>query len=275
MRAFDSLKLDSPAEPSPRSKRTLTLLTTLWLVSVFGLFLFTQAIHSYIEMLVLSAQAGNTNLFSLIAKDLSAASTETYTQRYFVLFLQLRTIYFLLITILLLFTYYRLAPNLLIYLFTILPAALILGFTTSTRILGPFAGVLVAYYALRTKGKQTIPALTLYTVIALIATYISWPYLWTNPIPNFIGSLREMSLYPWSGLVLFNGSSYQSTDLPISYLPVLLLIQLTEPVWALSIAGWIVAIVSAEKEARIGRTVAVVVRHPACRLHRFSCRVVR
>jgi hypothetical protein len=248
MRAFDSLKLDSPAEPSPRSKRTLTLLTTLWLVSVFGLFLFTQAIHSYIEMLVLSAQAGNTNLFSLIAKDLSAASTETYTQRYFVLFLQLRTIYFLLITILLLFTYYRLAPNLLIYLFTILPAALILGFTTSTRILGPFAGVLVAYYALRTKGKQTIPALTMYAVIALIATYISWPYLWMNPIPNFIGSLQEMSLYPWSGLVLFNGTSYQSTDMPISYLPVLLLIQLTEPVWALSIVGWIVAIVSGGKK---------------------------
>ncbi|HRQ22231.1 MAG TPA: hypothetical protein PLF42_02280 [Anaerolineales bacterium] len=241
MRAFDSLKLDSPAEPSPRSKRTLTLLTTLWLVSVFGLFLFTQAIHSYIGTLVLSAQAGNTNLFSLIAKDINAASAETYTQRYFILFLQLRTYYSLLITLILLITYYRLAPNLLIYLFTLLPAALILGFTTSTRILGPFAGVLVAYYALRTQGRQAIPALTMYAVIALIATYISWPYLWMNPIPNFFNSLREMSLYPWSGLVLFSGSSYQSTNLPISYLPILLLIQLTEPVWALSMAGWVVA----------------------------------
>jgi hypothetical protein len=241
MQAFDSLKLDSPVEPSPRSKRTLTLLTTLWLVSVFGLFLFTQAIHTYIETLVLSAQAGNTNLFSLIAKNITEVPAETYTQRYFVLFLQLRTIYFLLITILLLFTYYRLAPNLLIHLFTILPAALILGFTTSTRILGPFAGVLVAYYAFRTKGKQAIPALTMYAVIALIAAYISWPYLWMNPIPNFINSLEEMSLYPWMGGVLFNSSSYQSTDLPISYLPVLLLIQLTEPVWALSIAGWLVS----------------------------------
>ncbi len=241
MHAFDSLKLDAPVQTSPYSKRTLALLTTLWLVSVFGLFLFTQAVHSYIETLVLSAQAGNTNLFSLIAKDINAASTEIYTQRYFILFLQLRTVYFLLLTALLLITYHRLAPNLLIYLFTIFPAALALGFTTSTRILGPFAGVLIIYYALRTKGKQTIPALTMYAVIALIATYISWPYLWMNPIPNFINSLREMSLYPWSGLVLFNGSSYQSTNLPISYLPILLLIQLTEPVWVLSIAGWLVA----------------------------------
>jgi len=241
MHAFDSLKLDSPAEPSPHSKRTLTLLTTLWLVSVFGLFLFTQAIHSYIETLVLSAQAGNANLFSLIAKNITDVPAEIYTQRYFILFLQLRTYYSLLITFILLITYYRLNDQLLITLLTILPAALALGFTTSTRILGPFAGVLVAYYALRTKGKQTIPALTMYAVIALIATYISWPYLWMNPIPNFINSLREMSLYPWSGLVLFNGSSYPSTDLPISYLPVLLLIQLTEPVWVLSIAGWLVS----------------------------------
>ncbi|MBM4425620.1 MAG: hypothetical protein FJ031_00110 [Chloroflexi bacterium] len=248
MRAFDSLQTTPPTEQNPRSKRTLTLLTTLWLVSVFGLFLFTQAIHSYIETLVLSAQAGNTNLFSLIAKNITEVPAETYTQRYFILFLQLRTYYFLLITALLLFTFYRINHQLLLTLFAVLIPAILLGFTTSTRIIGPFAGVLVAYYALRTKGRQAIPALTLYAVIALIATYISWPYLWMNPIPNFFNSLREMSLYPWAGLVLFNGSAYSSTDLPLSYLPVLLLIQLTEPVWALSIVGWIVAIVSAEKK---------------------------
>jgi hypothetical protein len=241
MHAFDSLKLDSPAELSPRSKQTLALLTSLWLVSVFGLFLFTQAILSYIETLVLSAQAGNTNPFSLIAKNITAVPAEIYIQRYFVLFLQLRTFYFLLLTALLLFTYYRLNYQLLRIFLAVLPAALLLGFATSTRILGPFAGLIITYYALRTKGKSVLPALTMYAVIALMATYISWPYLWMNPIPNFINSLREMSLYPWTGGVLFNGSSYQSTNLPISYLPVLLLIQLTEPVWALSIAGWWVA----------------------------------
>ncbi|MFN8399501.1 MAG: hypothetical protein U0X74_05765 [Anaerolineales bacterium] len=248
MQAFDSLKLDSPINLPPRSKRTLTLLTVLWLVSVFGLFIFTQAIHTYIEVLVHSAQAGNTNLFSLIAKDITAVPAEIYTQRYFVLFLQLRTYYSLLITFVLLITYYRLNDQLLITILQILPAALLLGLSTSTRILGPFAGVIIAYYALRTKGKQAIPAIAIYAALALIATYISWPYLWMNPIPRFFESLREMSLYPWLGGVVFNGSQYQSTNLPVTYLPVLLVLQLTEPVWLLSLAGWVVSIQNKEKK---------------------------
>lgn len=255
MQAFDSLKPDSTINLSPRSKQTLTLLTALWLVSVFGLFIFTQAIHTYIETLVLSAQAGNTNLVSLIAKDINAVSAETYTQRYFVLFLQLRTYYSLLITLALLFTYYRLNYQLsrsipvgLITILKILPAALLLGLSTSTRILGPFAGIIIAYYAFRTKGKQALPAIAIYAALALIATYISWPYLWMNPIPRFFESLREMSLYPWLGGVIFNGSQYQSTNLPVTYLPVLLVLQLTEPVWLLSLVGWVVAIQNKEKK---------------------------
>ena len=248
MQAFDKLEATPPIDLSPRSKRTLTLLTALWLVSVFGLFIFTQAIHTYIETLVISAQAGNTNLISLIAKNITAIPAETYIQRYFVLFLQLRTYYSLLITLILLITYYKLNPNLPIQLFTVLPAALILGLSTSTRILGPFAGVIVAYYALRTKGKQAFPAIAMYAIVALMATYLSWPYLWMNPIPRFFESLREMSLYPWLGGVIFNGELYQSTNLPISYLPTLLAIQLTEPVWLLSIAGWVVAVLDKEKK---------------------------
>ena len=248
MQAFDKLEATSPIDLSPRTKRTLTLLTALWLVSVFGLFIFTQAIHTYIETLVISAQAGNTNLISLIAKNITAVPAETYIQRYFVLFLQLRTYYSLLITLILLITYYKLNPNLPIQLFTVLPAALILGLSTSTRILGPFAGVIVAYYALRTKSKQAFPAIAMYAIVALMATYLSWPYLWMNPIPRFFESLREMSLYPWLGGVIFNGELYQSTNLPISYLPTLLAIQLTEPVWLLSIAGWVVAVLDKEKK---------------------------
>ena len=239
--AFDKLEQIRPIDLSPRSKRTLALLTDLWLVSVFSMFIFTQAIHTYIETLVISAQAGNTNILSLIAKDINAVPAEIYIQRYFVLFLQLRTFYFLLSTLILLVAWYRLNPNLPIYLFTILPAALLLGFATSTRILGPFAGLIVTVYALRIKGKRAQPALTMYVVVALMATYLSWPYLWMNPIPRFFESLREMSLYPWLGGVIFNSSTYQSTDLPISYLPTLLVIQLTEPVWLLSAAGWLVS----------------------------------
>jgi hypothetical protein len=51
-----------------------------------------------------------------------------------------------------------------------------------------------------------------------------------------------MSQHPWPGSVLFNGVSYPANDLPASYLPVLLAIQLTEPVWMLFFGGLAVAI---------------------------------
>ncbi len=248
IRAFDSLPLHLPTESNPRSGRILALLTAGWLVSVFSLFIFTPAFHAYIESLVLSAQAGSANILSLIAKNIHAVPAEIYTQRYFLLFLQLRSYYFLLATLVLLAAWRKLNPQLPITLRTVFIPALLLGFATSTRILGPFAGVLVAYYALRAKGRSAMPAIVMYAVVAIIAAYLTWPYLWMNPILNFIESFKEMSLYPWLGTVRFNGSTYQITDLPRSYLPVLLALQLTEPVWALSLAGWLAAIVGGEKK---------------------------
>lgn len=252
LKQFDSLEQTQQTDIDSRSKRISALLAALWLVSVFSLFIFTQAFHTYIENLVLSAQGGRTNIFSLIAKDINAVPAEIYVQRYFILFLQIRTYYFLLITLVLLITWYKLNPQLPITLFTILLPAILLGFTTSTRILGPFAGVIVAYYAFRTKGKSSMPAIVMYAMVALIATYLTWPYLWMNPLPRFFESLREMSLYPWNGLVIFNSATYRSTDIPYSYLPVLFAIQLTEPVWALSIVGWLVSIISGGRSEKRG-----------------------
>jgi len=72
--------------------------------------------------------------------------------------------------------------------------------------------------------------------------YLTWPYLWPNPVGHFVESIKVMSLYTWRGQVLFNGVQYASTELPYLYLPVLFGIQLTEPVWALFIAGLVVAV---------------------------------
>lgn len=248
LRFFDLLETIQKKETDLRSKRISALLTALWLVSVFSLFIFTEAIHDYITSLVLSAQAGNTNIFTLIAKNIAAVPAETYTRRYFLLFLQVRMYYTLLISALLLFAWYKFRPDLLKTFLIILLPAVFLGFATSTRILGPFAGLIVVLFALQKKGRQALPALAMYAVVAMIATYLTWPYLWMNPIGRFFESLNEMSLYPWAGVTLFNGVGYKSTDLPYSYLPVLLGIQLTEPVWVLAIVGWIVAIVGGVKK---------------------------
>lgn len=249
---MDSIKPISSDPLIPSAKRTLTLLTALWLVSVFSLFFFTQALHNYITSLVISAQSGGTNIITLIAKNITTVSSDVYVQRYFLLFLQARTYYFLLISALLLFIWYRLQPNLLKLLIAVLPSAVLLGLTTSTRILGPFAGLIIVYFALRTKGRQAIPALAIYAVIAMMAMYLTWPYLWMDPVGHFLESLETMSLYPWGGLVLFNGVKYTSSTLPYSYLPVLFAIQLTEPVWALSIVGWVVTIASGVRSGKRG-----------------------
>ena len=252
----DSIKPLSFDILTPSAKKTLALLTALWLVSVFPLFIFTDAFHTALIGLVNAAHAGGTNIISLIASDIQTATPEIYIQKYFILFIRVRVIYFLLFTSVLLYVYRRLQPSVFPFLLSVFLPAAILGFTISIRILGPFAGLIVVFYALRTKGKQAIPALVIYSVIAIITMYLTWPYLWPDPIGNFWGSFKAMSAYPWTGLVLYNGIQYTSAALPYSYLLMLFGIQLTEPVWVLSIAGLVVAVIGwREKRTLIELTI--------------------
>lgn len=237
LRLFDTLEPISLHRLSPRFKRTLLVLTALWLASVFGLYLSTNLVHSALEGLVRAAASGETNIISSIASDIHKVKPEIYTQKYFVYFLWARSAFFLLSSLILFFAYRRHAPIILHALSSILFPAILLGFTASIRVLGPFAALIVTFYALRNKGRRAIPALSVYAVIALAAMYLTWPYLWLDPIGHLIESVRVMSQYPWKGQVLFNGAEYSSANLPFSYLPVLLGIQLTEPVWVLFAAG--------------------------------------
>lgn len=70
-----------------------------------------------------------------------------------------------------------------------------------------------------------------------------------NPPGNYIESILTMSAFPWRGEVLFNGTLYAATDLPLLYLPVLFAIQLTEPVWILAVIGLGVSAFGAEKRS--------------------------
>jgi hypothetical protein len=242
LRLFDNPRLLSLSGLSPRSKRSLLVLTVLWLASIFVLYLGVDLFHSWIESAVRAAAAGDLNLIARIASDLDKVEPEIYIQRYFTLFLQSRLLFFLLSSFLLIFLYHRLAPIILQSLFSILLPAIFLGLATSIRVLGPLAGVIVALFAFRRIGRKAIPILIIYAVVALAAMYATWPYLWPDPVGRFAESLRVMSQYPWPGQVLFNGVEYESTHIPRSYLPVLLGIQLTEPALVLFFAGLTVAI---------------------------------
>jgi len=108
-------------------------------------------------------------------------------------------------------------------------AGIVLGLSTSVRILGPFAGFCVIVFLFFKSQRKFISAALSYFCWAGLTTYLTWPFLWRAPISNFFESIRIMSDYPWRGTVLFNGKFYSPDALPISYLPVLMNIQFTIP----------------------------------------------
>jgi hypothetical protein len=220
----DSIKAVSFASLDPPIKKTLTFLTILWLVSVTLLFTATDIVSG---------------------------------SGLFLVFLRARAVFTLLFTILLVYLYRRYSPSVIdLIRCTALPAV-ILGLTASMRILGPLAGLIVALFALRKKGRDALAGLAIYALIALITMYLTWPYLWPDPIGRFAESIRVMSEFPWGGTVLFNGIKYVPTDLPYSYLPVLFGLQLTEPVWVLFLCGIVLVLIKFKEERDLLLLVAI------------------
>jgi hypothetical protein len=72
--------------------------------------------------------------------------------------------------------------------------------------------------------------------------FITWPFLWPNPIDHWMDSLVLMVKFPWPARVLFNGQYYDPDNLPLSYLPTLLGVQLTEPL-VISICLGLIALI--------------------------------
>lgn len=114
---------------------------------------------------------------------------------------------------------------------------LVLGASTTLRILAPLAGVLAfLYFMLRSERRPIFPWL-IYGLAALLGLYCTWPFLWEAPFSNFFEVLTHMSFNPKSVPVLFDGVVYPSLDLPRTYLPKILSITLTEPTWPLALVG--------------------------------------
>jgi len=124
----------------------------------------------------------------------------------------------------------------------ILLPAIILGLTTSIRILGPLAGILVILYFLLLKKPARLGWFIPYGVIAILAMIITWPLLWENPFTKFVETALFMANNPTELRVLFFGQMYRANDLPLRYLPVMFLFTLTEPLWPLAFLGGISAL---------------------------------
>jgi hypothetical protein len=136
----------------------------------------------------------------------------------------------------------------------ILLAAFFLGIATSIRVLGPFAGLLVCLYGVsciqRASFLQWVKYFLLYASITLGIALASWPFLWTHPIANFTSAFAFMSDNPTQLKVLFNGVLFAADKLPRRYLPTMLGLTLTEPVWILFALGVLVCLFSQDKRLR-------------------------
>ncbi len=93
--------------------------------------------------------------------------------------------------------------------------------------------------------------LLVYAVLAFFTMYLTWPYLWPDPLGHLVESAVVMSRYPWRGTVLFGGQLYPSTGLPPSYLPVLLAIQFTETAWLAILTGIVIAALQLVRHGRV------------------------
>lgn len=123
----------------------------------------------------------------------------------------------------------------------ILIASFLLGIATSIRVLGPYAGLLVFIYFLAKRGtnrdKSAWRSFVLYGFAAVVVMFATWPYLWENPLRNFLEVFRFMSDNPTQLGLLFEGEVYRANNLPRRYFPFMLATTLTEPALPLFIVG--------------------------------------
>lgn len=114
--------------------------------------------------------------------------------------------------------------------------AVLLGLAICVRQIGLFAGVLVSLYLFYQRGRKALLPLLLYWAVAASVTYATWPYLWSDPIRGMTNSLFAIQDVGHHD-VLFQGQRLDSFILPPSYLPTLLVLELTEPALVLACLG--------------------------------------
>jgi hypothetical protein len=116
-------------------------------------------------------------------------------------------------------------------------AGLALGFSSAIRIAAPLIGVLILVYILLTHKWQVLPRFLVYGLLSFVFMFIFWPYLWPDPIGRLLGSIASSVNYPDVHLTLFKGVLFDTQEIPLSYLPVLLTVQLTIPTLILVALG--------------------------------------
>jgi len=102
----------------------------------------------------------------------------------------------------------------------------LIGFSCSIRIVGlvflliSIATLFTYCVAHRIDKIKTAKYITVLAGTFSLTLYILFPFLWTNPVVRLLDCFHQMSNFPWTNYVFFNGSFIFSRSLPWTYLPV-------------------------------------------------------
>lgn len=227
----------------------------LSLAALFGLFVLTfvckDVVYSVVERFILAmynapADSFLNALFSFFAGSSSRLPVDNYIHKAVSAHLERSFIYLLFLVLLgrMVYLFYlgrmefRSKVNYRLLLLTLL-AGVALGLATAVRLLAPFAGLLVAGYALGTRGRKSLPVLIYYFSIAAFVSYLVWPFLWSSPSYHFLEALQVMKDFPFNAEIRFMGDNISPSSLPWYYIPYLVTIQITEPIVVLAwIGAW-------------------------------------
>ena len=67
--------------------------------------------------------------------------------------------------------------------------------------------------------KKHSPIFLVYLISLLAFIYLLWPFLWENPVKNFLQAFHHMKKFPWPGSNFYLGESIKATEIPWHYIP--------------------------------------------------------
>ena len=100
---------------------------------------------------------------------------------------------------------------------------LTMALLTSTRVIGIYFFLIFLFFLIceildNKKNRINLFSFTKIIFFYFLFLYLTWPFLWENPIENLIFSLTNMANYPWGGFVFYLGQFHSSFYLPWHYL---------------------------------------------------------
>ena len=102
-------------------------------------------------------------------------------------------------------------------------ASIACSFVVAVRIIGvmiPF--IIIIFFILKSLDakkyfKENILKIIFFLTSSIVFTIIFWPYLWNDPINNFLNTFQNMSSYTWRGSVFYMGEYISAMNLPWHY----------------------------------------------------------